>query len=210
MKFYTPTFGIADKIEDGNAELSDKLYKSYQEKTFQVIKKVKETGLPNDGQQLRLITMSSFNSIAFIKLISDTEVIEEMILVIFAINISAARILIDLFESGKIKKMKLVVSSIRNAGYTIKSKAVEMLSKQSKIEMMFVNSHAKISAIRTANNHYVIEGSGNFSYNGRIEQYIIDNDQDLFNFTKNWIIDMQKSMKAFKDYKSVNSEIVDE
>lgn len=59
VKFHTPYFAAEDKIEDGNAELSDKLYKSYQEKTFQVIKKVKETGLPKPGQQLRLIKISN-------------------------------------------------------------------------------------------------------------------------------------------------------
>jgi hypothetical protein len=38
----------------------------------------------------------------------------------------------------------------------------------------------------------VIEGSGNFSFNGRIEQYIIDNDKLLYDFSKKWIKEIEQ------------------
>lgn len=196
---------LEDLIEDGNAQIPDHLYKIYKEKTAQVIERIKQIGLPHKNEQLRLITMQSFNSIAFIELVAKTEIITEGILVIFAINMKAAKSLIDLFESGKIQKLNLVISSVRNAGYSIKSKAVEMLSEVKEISMCFVNSHAKISALKTGeNNYYVIEGSGNFSYNGRIEQYIIDNDQYMFEFTQQWVTKMKESMMSKADFKVVN------
>lgn len=191
-------------IEDGNALIEDKLYKIYKEKTYKTIDKIIEIGLPETNQQIRLITMKSFNTIAFIELIAHKEKINNLILVIFAINYQAAQSLIEMKNQGLIKNIELIVSSVRNAGYSIKSKAVELLSQESDIKMCFVNSHAKISAIETNENFYIIEGSGNYSYNGRIEQYVIDNDKLLFDFTKTWIEEMKLSMQNHKDFKIVN------
>lgn len=182
------------KDEDGNLEISDKLYKSFQENISKVISKIEECGIPKKGQQLRLITTKSFNSVAFIELIAINEIINELLLVIFSINISAAKRIIELKNRGRIKEIKIIVSSIRNAGHKLKSKAVKLLL-ESGLRIVFVNSHAKIMAIRTNQNYYVIEGSGNMSFNGRIEQYIIDNDKALYFFTKNWMKEIEIIMK---------------
>ena len=90
------TKSIEEKIEDGNVEIKDELFKKYQEKNFQTINSIKEVGIPKQGEQLRLITMKSFNTIAFIELIAQSEVIERMILVIFAINKEAAKSIVDI------------------------------------------------------------------------------------------------------------------
>lgn len=51
----------------------------------------------------------------------------------------------------------------------------------------------KISIMKTAKgNFYNLEGSGNFSFNGRLEQYIIDNDKSIFDFSKEWITEIEK------------------
>lgn len=177
--------------EDGNFEMSDKLYRKFAEKTMQVIRKVEEIGLPKKGWQTRIITMKAFNSVAIIKLIADKESISSAKLVIFAINQKAARTLIELKEGGRLNNCRLVISDIRNAGIKDKSKAVTMLEPHFKID--FLKSHAKISVLETrAGNYYTIEGSGNFSYNARLEQYIIDNDKRLFDFSEEWIKEIQK------------------
>ena len=179
------------KDEDGNLELSDKLYKKFAEKNMQIIKKVEQIGLPKSGEQLRLITINPFNTISIISYIANIEIIEHAVFVIFAINQSAAKIIIDLINKGRIKKITCIVSSIRNAGHVSKSIAVDMLKNY--IDIVFVNSHAKITLLKTENgNYYNIEGSGNFSFNGRLEQYIIDNDIKLYEFSKDWIEEIIK------------------
>lgn len=179
------------KDEDGNLELSDKLYKKFAEKNTQIIKKVEQIGLPKSGEQLRLITIQPFNTISIISYIANIEIIEHAIFVIFAINQSAAKIIIDLINKGRIKKITCIVSSIQNAGHVSKSIAVDMLKNY--IDIVFVNSHAKITLLKTENgNYYNIEGSGNFSFNGRLEQYIIDNDIKLYEFSKEWIEEIIK------------------
>jgi len=182
----------AGKDEDGNLSLSDKIYKKFIKKNYQVIKKVDEIGLPKKNEQLRLITISPFNSISIIDYISQKEVITNAIFVIFAINQSAAKKLIELKKNGRLVKAKFIISSIRNAGHKSKSVAVDMLKFHFK-DLIYVNSHAKISLLQTENgNFYNIEGSGNLSFNGRLEQYIIDNDKKLFKFSNEWIKEIVK------------------
>lgn len=180
---------IKDKNE--NIELSDKLLKRFIEKTSQVIEKIKEIKLPVQGEQLRLITTQAFNSIAIIKYIADEEKIKSGKLVIFAINQYAARLLIDLKKEGKLKNTILIISSLRNPGIKDKCIAVELLKDH--FEIIFITSHAKIAILETEKgNYYNIEGSGNFSYNARLEQYVIDNEKGLFDFSNKWIKEIEK------------------
>lgn len=49
-------------------------------------------------------------------------------------------------------------------------------------------------------NYYVIEGSGNLSFNSRIEQFIIDNDKKIYDFTISWISHIQGFLKNKKEF----------
>lgn len=194
----------SNKDEDGNIDIPDKIFKKFTDKIAITINNIKQVGIPKKGEQLRLITMQSFNSVSFIKHIADNEIIEELILIIFSLNMSASKVIIDLIKEGRIKNIKIIVSSIRNAGHKIRSKAVQKLINKG-LRIVFVNSHAKITAIKTKHNHYVIEGSGNMSFNGRIEQYVIDNDKELFEFTNNWVNDIENIMNNKDDLQIYNN-----
>jgi len=143
------------KDEDGNLSLEDKLFKKFAEKNTQTIKKVEEIGLPVKGEQTRLITMNCFNTISIIDYISRQEKITEAVFVIFAINQSAARLLIEMKKAGRINNIKFIISSIRNAGHKSKSIAVDML-KEHFSDLIYVNSHAKISILKTENENYYV------------------------------------------------------
>ena len=180
------------KDEDGNFVMSDKIYKKFQEKNVQVIRNILEIGMPKKNEQLRLITNNSFNSIAFVEHVARTEGIKSSKFVIFSINMSAAHLLIDLKNDNLIKNTELIISIIRNAGFKTKSKAVELLKHH--FDIIFLNSHAKIVVMETEKgNYYTLEGSGNFSHNERIEQYVIDNDKLLFDFSEKWIEEIKNN-----------------
>ena len=179
------------KDEDGNLEIEDKILKIFVEKTNQVIKKVDEIGLPQQKQQLRIITMQPFNAVSLIKMIAERETVVDALFVIFAINKHAAHVLIDLKEKKLLNNCRLLVSQIRNAGHKSKSLAVDLLKPH--FDVSFFNSHAKIMIMKTVKgNFYSIEGSGNMSFNGRLEQYVIDNDEDIYNFSKEWISEVDR------------------
>jgi len=42
----------------------------------------------------------------------------------------------------------------------------------------------------------VIEGSGNFNENDKVEQSVICNCEDLYNFHKKWIYDIGEGLKC--------------
>jgi hypothetical protein len=44
----------------------------------------------------------------------------------------------------------------------------------------------------TDGNHFVFEGSGNMSDNARIEQYVYDNNEQIFEFHKTWMNELIK------------------
>ena len=48
-------------------------------------------------------------------------------------------------------------------------------------------------------NYYTIEGSGNMSFNSRVEQYVIDNDKELFDFTNEWIDDIVRYLDGKRE-----------
>ena len=181
------------KDEDGNFDISDKLLKTFKEKNCQIIKKVKQIGLPKKGEQVRLITTTAFNSISIISHIAQNEIIQDAVFIIFAINKQAAQVLIELKKEGHFKKCQMIISSIRNAGIRDKSQSIILLEPH--FNITFITSHAKIVILKTKNNYYSIEGSGNFSWNARVEQYIIDNDIKLYDFSKNWMKEIIKLKK---------------
>ena len=55
-------------------------------------------------------------------------------------------------------------------------------------------------AMRTnKGDNYVIEESGNLSFNSRIEQYCLSNDSKLFDFTSNWMDEVKVFLKGKKE-----------
>ena len=49
------------------------------------------------------------------------------------------------------------------------------------------NSHAKVYAMTNGIDHITVSGSGNWSDNPRIENYIISNSKERFDFHKSWM-----------------------
>lgn len=168
-----------------NTAMSDKLMKVFIEKTTQVLKRIANIKMPDENVQLRLITLNPLNPIVFIKYIANKEIITDGKIVIFSINRQAARVLIDLKQKGKLNNVTLIVSSLRTIANQDKNLAVTILRKHFKI--YFLTTHAKIIILKTEKNYYSIEGSGNFSYNARLEQYVIDNSKQIYEFSNDWI-----------------------
>jgi hypothetical protein len=190
-----------DTNDSGVEETEDKSLRLYKEKTYKVIEYISEIKLPNENEQIRLITKRSFNSVAFIQFICEKEIIEHLILVVYSFNHEAAKIIEELINNGKIKKATVFMSNLRNKAHRQKEQLTkDLFIRNPKIKLIFASSHAKIVAMKTnENNHYIIEGSGNLSYNSRIEQYVIDNCVKLYDFTIKWIDEIQEYLKNKKE-----------
>jgi hypothetical protein len=195
-----------DTNDSGLEEMPDASMKLYKEKTFQVIEKIKELKLPKSKEQLRLITKRSFNSVSFLKFIADQEKVIELVCCIYSINHEAAIIIDELIKTGRIEKATLLISNLRNKAHREKEQLTkDLFIGNPKIKLIYASSHSKIISFKTENqNYYTIEGSGNLSFNSRIEQYVIDNDRELFEFTKQWTSDIVKYLSGKKELSTHN------
>ena len=67
--------------------------------------------------------------------------------------------------------------------------AINDLFSQRGIKYKAVNSHAKIFCCRIGENYITISGSGNWSENPRIENYILIGGKATFDFNKKWMLE---------------------
>jgi hypothetical protein len=181
---------IKKDTEDSGLELfEDEKYKKFIEKTYQIIESVEEIGLPRENEQIRLVTFKSFNAALFLAHICEKEKIKHLLLVVYSINAEAAQLICSLIDSGKIEKCTILMSNLRNKAHRKKEQVTrDMFVDNAKVDLFFASAHSKIMCMETEkDNFYCLEGSGNLSFNSRVEQYVIDNDKKLFYFTKNWM-----------------------
>ena len=190
-----------DTQDSGVEDIATQKHKINAEKTYQIIHELEELGLPKNGEQVKIITFKSFNAILFLKHITEKETVEDLKLVIYSFNYDASKLLDTLINEGKIKKATILMSNLRNKAHREKEQLTrDMLVANPKIDLFFASSHAKIMAMRTnKGNNYVIEGSGNLSFNSRIEQYCLTNDSKLFDFTSNWMEEVKVFLKGRKE-----------
>jgi len=152
------------------------------------------TGIPNRGEQFRIITEKQFNAYSLILLLLENNIIKEMYLAIYRINQPTVNSIIRLIEEGRIKKSYFVISNYFN-----QTKKPEVWAKKLRdfavgnksCNHIYTHNHSKVLAVKTDNNnHYVFEGSGNMSDNARIEQYLFEENEESFKFHSGWIKDL--------------------
>ncbi|MBC7382821.1 MAG: hypothetical protein H7296_07465 [Bacteroidia bacterium] len=139
--------------------------------------------LPTAGEIFFLWTLNSFNAFTFIVyVIKHCGVIEELNLSTYSINDRILTSLIKWYDKGEILKINIsIADSIKHRMPRI----YDQLSAQAKnrnINVSFNWNHSKITAMRTAEDYFVVEGSGNFSENAQHEQYIFLNDKNVYDF----------------------------
>lgn len=190
-----------DTDDSGVEDLEDPKYLSFVEKTYQIIHTVEQIGLPKPGHQLRIVTFRTFNASLFLSYICEKEMVEELLLVVYSINAEAAKMIESLVSQGKVKKATVLMSNLRNKAHRQKEQITrDLFVNNPNIDLFFAQSHGKIMAMKTqSGNYYSVEGSGNLSFNSRIEQYIVDNDKGLFEFTRDWMQKIKIYLKGKKE-----------
>jgi len=142
--------------------------------------------------QYRLISTVAFNAIVVLQYIQELYKIDEIFLVIYRMNeksVNKFKQLIDNNVTGGI----LVSSFFRNNKIYEKwaKNLVDYCTGNKNMKISFAVTHAKIFIVKTkCGKHIVFEGSGNFSDNARIEQYLLEDNKEVYNFHKQWINDI--------------------
>lgn len=153
---------------------------------------------PKEGEQWRIITEKQFNAYAFIKYLLEREQIDELYISIYRISEPIVESLIDLIKRGRIKNANFILSNFFLT--TVKSeKWIHKLKEfcdDNNAKAAFVHNHTKIAIAKTSKGKcFVFEGSGNMSDNARIEQYIFEQNEIVYNFHKQWMDEVIRKYK---------------
>lgn len=157
-----------------------------QSQKIQNLKDLLRSRLPFIGESFHIITQNQFDAFSFVLLILQYEVITDLWAAVYRIGEKTTKALIQLSKTGQIEKVNLVL----NDGFKAFSPDVDRLIvlNQKKINVIRCNNHSKVILAKTASSkHYVVEGSGNWSINARIEQYCFLQSQEIYEFHKNWM-----------------------
>lgn len=121
-------------------------------------------------------------------------VIEEAFISTWTISKNNVLKLIEYVDSGKIKNLTFLL----NDGMlkTASTKPIYGLLRNEfdnrNIKYAVANSHAKVQAYKNSKTTCTISGSGNWSKNPRIEDYVLIGGKKTFEFTKEWITKIVK------------------
>jgi len=172
-----------------------KIYRKFLDKQYSRVRNISELlgKLPKKNEQIRIITQKSFNAYAILLYILEQKNIEECYIATYNIDKNTIKGLKLLVDSDNIKKLTIVISNSLNFRMPDRANELKKIANK-KIQIIFVNNHTKITCVKTKEDFYVIEGSGNLTDNATIEQYLFENCKETYNFHKEWIEDI-KNMK---------------
>jgi len=142
------------------------------------------------GTIYNIVTQKIINPYGFILVACKHAPINHLYIATYSINLKAIEILMNLLDSGMIKRFTLVLNC--NMKWKMKGQHVHLLEEEKKrdnFQIIKKYSHAKVTLIDQADRKLVIQGSGNYSENPKIEQYTICDDQNLFDFHRGWMED---------------------
>jgi len=147
------------------------------------------SGLASDVQY-RIITEKNFSALSMLDYVLTRYEPSELYLAIYRMNLPAVNRIKEIVTNLDCKFVILVSSFFReNKKYERWTRELEEFCKlKTNVELKFAWSHAKVFLCQAkCGRHFVFEGSGNLSDNARIEQYLIEDRIESYNFHKSWI-----------------------
>lgn len=176
-------FDIKEKKEV--IQLAEQWESKYVVSHFQKVTKLEESLLriPTENEHFFLQTDISFNAFTFIPFIAKHFPIKELYASTYSISKKVIEALIEMHDAGIIEKVTLLVSdSMIKRNPLVIDSLMQMAKTRPNLTVLFAWVHAKVCLIKTHEETYVIEGSGNWSENAHYEQYLFANSIGLYNF----------------------------
>lgn len=143
-----------------------------------------------ENTQYRIVTSMSFNAITVIQYLLKYYQITEMSIAVFRMNNKAFDYLKEFILKDDVPSNILVsIFFSNNKKYERWAKELMDLGRnQINVNVGYGNTHTKIFICKTkCGKHIVFEGSGNITHNERLEQYIYENNKQVYDFHKSWI-----------------------
>ena len=98
--------------------------------------------------------------------------------------------LLDLYDTGKVRTVAIVTGTyFKRRESAVCNTLVSGLLDRKQRYRAFQN-HAKVLLLAAPPDYLTIEGSANFTANPRLEQSVVTNDEDLYQFHRAWFEEM--------------------
>ena len=182
------------KVADKSIKINEKIINKYNNLLFKSIRNFSEIAdiELKINEQIRIITNKNMNAISLIALYTKKYIFTEMYIAVYRMNSFTAKWLINFIKANENTNVNIIISNFfrANKNYQQWAEYIYNSSLENKnLNAKFVNNHAKIFLGQTkCNKHIVFEGSGNLSDNARIEQYMLEDNQEVYNFHKSWML----------------------
>ena len=168
---------------------SEKLSELYTSKFlvfhFEKLKSLEENlkRLPTPEEIFFLQSDNAFNAFTFIPFVAKNHPIKELHASTYSISRKVIDALIEMHDRGMIEQITLMISDsmIKRNPLTI-ANLMAMATSRPNLKVVYAWSHAKVCLMKTHDNYYIIEGSGNWSENAQYEQYILANSKGVYDF----------------------------
>ena len=149
-------------------------------------------GFPEEGEIMQFVSDGASDTGGFFSaLLEIYGEIDEMYLSTWTISMANVQRLLNAVDNGKLKKLYFLINDgllKTNSTKAIWGAINESFPKRG-IKYKAVNSHSKIFCCKVGDKYFTISGSGNWSENPRIENYIIVGGEKSYNFNKKWMLE---------------------
>lgn len=137
------------------------------------------------GEAHFILTTNRINMRTFLLWIlqhSDGEVIDELIVATYSVTSNTSIMFLSLFDKGRIRKAAFVI-----CGHLLRANSRAVIDfvdecRKRNIPVLIRNNHSKILLAQCGLQKISLMGSGNFSENADIEQYLMIDDGRIFDF----------------------------
>lgn len=178
----------------------------YVNRHCMMIEKFKEvSNFPNEGEQIRIVTQQQINAFTLLQMIHSEVGIDELYCTSYNFSSIAIQSLMHFLSSG-CQQMTIVANESMKQMAPKRYDDLNNAYKayKGRLKVAIVHNHTKITLIRTKDNRFfVIEGSGNFSDNVKIEQYLFEQSKDTFQFHQQWIENFFS-----EDYRKMKRDVI--
>lgn len=151
--------------------------------------------LPSENEVMSFVSMGMSDAGSFLNVVvSHFGHVEEANICTWTISKKNIDRILEFVDNGKIKKLNFLINDgllKTNSTKTIYAYLRLQFDKRSdEIKYAVANCHAKIQCYKTKDKTITISGSGNWSENPRIENYILIGGKKTYNFNAEWIKDI--------------------
>ena len=183
-------FGKKDlAVETNNQKADEKsaFISKYAQSENHRIEKLSEdlAKFPSENEIFFLQTIQSFNAFTFIQKIAKTYFIEELVATTYSVSMSVVEAIMEMQRLGQVDQIRLFVSDSMMSRNPKVTDAIDSWANQnSSVKITYGWNHSKVNLVKTADHHFIIEGSGNWGKNACYEQYIFLNNKDVYEFRR--------------------------